>query len=224
MSARQNILKKVRIGAGAAQADSLRAAAVDSRLANPPVGVVPSRGQLPRLERVALFCAMAESAAATVERVAKRGLVPKAVAAYLRSRNLPASLRMGLDPRLLAMPWPSARTLQVRGGAADPEDMAGLSHALCGIAETGTLVLASGPENPTSVNFVPEHHIVVIDGKDIVGDLETAFSRIRQTIGRGGMPRSVNLITGPSRSADIEQTVLLGAHGPRALHLVVIDG
>jgi L-lactate dehydrogenase complex protein LldG len=112
----------------------------------------------------------------------------------------------------------------VKHGPAEAEDEVGVSHALAGVAETATVVLHSGSANPSTVNFLPEHHIVVVDAKDIAGDLETVFSRIRQTFGKGEMPRTVNLITGPSRSGDIEQKLLLGAHGPRALHLIVVDG
>lgn len=224
MNGREAILSKMRAALGASATDAARAKTVTKRLSNAPVGVVPARGQLPERERVALFCEMAQKVSATVERVKRPADVPRAVAAYLRARNLPASVRMGADGRLAAMPWKSARALEVKTGPADPEDKAGVSHAFAGVAETGTIALPSGPENPTTVNFLPEHHIVVIDAKDIAGDLETVFSRVRQAFGKGRMPRTLNLITGPSRSADIEQTLLLGAHGPRALHLIVVDG
>jgi L-lactate dehydrogenase complex protein LldG len=97
-----------------------------------------------------------------------------------------------------------------------------VGHALAGVAESGTIVLASGADNPTTLNFLPETHIVVLAAADIVGDYESAFDMIRDRYGKSAMPRTVNLITGPSRSADIEQTILLGAHGPRRLHLVIV--
>ncbi|MCO0638386.1 lactate utilization protein, partial [Lutimaribacter sp. EGI FJ00014] len=168
-----------------------------------------------------LFCEMAEKVSATIDRVKKPADVPKAVSTYLRARNLPASVRMGADERLRAMPWSGVKSLEVKSGRADPEDEVGVSHALAGVAESGTIALHSGTDNPTTVNFLPEHHIVVVDAKDIAGDLETVLSGLRQRFGKGKMPRTLNLITGPSRSADIQQTLLLGAHGPRALHLIV---
>jgi L-lactate dehydrogenase complex protein LldG len=64
--------------------------------------------------------------------------------------------------------------------------------------------------------------MVIVDAADIVGDYETVWRRLRERLGPGSMPRTVNLITGPSRSADIEQTIILGAHGPRALHILVV--
>jgi len=80
----------------------------------------------------------------------------------------------------------------------------------------------SGPANPTTLNFLPDNHIVVLKRADLVGDLESLWSRLRQRFGAGTLPRTVNLITGPSRSADIEQKMLLGAHGPRRLHILIV--
>ena len=224
MSGREAILGKIRASLGSPTSNAARADLVAKRLADAPVGVVPARGQLPEKERVGLFCAMAQKVAATVERVQQPEHVPEAVATYLRSKNLPASVRMGADERLRAMPWTAITSLEVKAGPAVSEDEVGVSHAVAGVAETGTVVLHSGPANPTTVNFLPEHHIVVVDAKEIAGDLETVFAKVRHAFGKGQMPRTLNLITGPSRSGDIEQKLLLGAHGPRALHLIVIDG
>jgi L-lactate dehydrogenase complex protein LldG len=224
MSARETILGSVRGALKAAPGDAARASAVAERLGAAPRGVVPARGQLPPAERVALFAAQAEKLAATVERVESMDAVPASVAAYLRARNLPASLRMGADPALAGMPWAEQPTLEVRHGPSDGGDVVGLSRAAAGVAETGTLVLASGKDNPTTINFLPEHHIVVVAASDIEGDLEAAFAKIRNGYGKGKMPRTLNLISGPSRSGDIEQKIILGAHGPRALHIIVVGG
>jgi L-lactate dehydrogenase complex protein LldG len=129
---------------------------------------------------------------------------------------------MGSDPLLHGLPWDSTPQIEVAHGRSDGKDAVSVSHALAGVAESGTIMLASGPENPTTLNFLPETHIVVLAAADIVGDYESAFDMVRSRHGRGTMPRTVNLITGPSRSADIEQTLLLGAHGPRRLHLVIV--
>ncbi|MBA3448126.1 MAG: lactate utilization protein [Pseudaminobacter sp.] len=222
MSSRDAILNKVRHSLGRTEDDAARQKAVAGRLKKAPLGVIPARGQLGARERVELFHVMAEKLYATVERLKKPDDVPKAVAAYLRGKNLPASLRMGGDPRLAAMPWAKQRALEVKSGPSDGDDMTGVSHAMAGIAETGTLVLHSGPANPTTINFLPEHHIVVIDVADIDGDLEAAISSVRKKFGKGKMPRTMNLISGPSRSGDIEQKLILGAHGPRALHIIVV--
>lgn len=224
MSSRDAILAKVRASLAAGADDGARRHAVEARLAKPPRGVIPARGQLPAEGRIALFAKMAEKYSASVEHVRGHGDVPKAVAAYLRSKNLPQAIRMGADTRLAAMPWDRQRAMEIRTGASDGDDEVGLSHAFGGVAETGTLVMTSGGDNPTTINFLPEHHLVVIEAKDIDGDMETALAKVRKTFGKGKMPRALNFITGPSRSGDIEQKIILGAHGPRALHIIVVDG
>ena len=90
------------------------------------------------------------------------------------------------------------------------------------MAESGTLALLSGPDNPTTLNFLAENHFVVVFAQDVLGDMESVIARLRTAYGAGVMPRALNFVTGPSRSADIEQTLLLGAHGPRRLHIVVV--
>ena len=224
MSSREAILGKVRRALGSAADDAARLQAVEKRLARPLKGVIPARGQTGDAERVQIFCAEAEAVHATVKKVRGPDAVPAAIASYLRAKNLPADIRMGDDSRLRAMPWERQKALTVRSGASDGDDLTGVSHAYAAIAETGTVVLHSGADNPTTVNFLPEHHIVVVAARDIVGDLETALGKIRRKFGRGEMPRTLNLITGPSRSGDIEQKLLLGAHGPRSLHLIVVEG
>jgi L-lactate dehydrogenase complex protein LldG len=84
------------------------------------------------------------------------------------------------------------------------------------------LFLLSGPDNPTTLNFLPEAHIVLIEAADIAGCYEEAFDRLRAIYGEGNLPRSVNLISGPSRTADIEQTIVRGAHGPRRLLVLIL--
>jgi len=173
-------------------------------------------------ERIALFMKQADKALASIERVPSAELVPEAIAMYLRSKNLPAELKRGEDPRLAALPWERAPQLAISTGPTGGRDLVGVSHAGAGVAETGTIVMLSGPDNPSTLNFLPDYHIVVLSAGDITGDYETAFDRVRAQYGPGVMPRTVNFITGPSRSGDIEQKLLLGAHGPRSLHILVV--
>lgn len=222
MSGRESILAKVRASLDAhANADARKHAVVD-RLKRAPKGIIPARGKLPPEERVALFCEKLQGLAATVDRVKDYDSVPRAIAAYLRERNLPATFRMGSDKRLTTIPWDKQRSLQIKSGPSDGDDEVGVSHANSAVAETGTLVMVSGAANPTTINFLPEHHIVVVDAAHVDGDLEAAIGRVRKKYGKGEMPRTVNFISGPSRSGDIEQKIILGAHGPRALHVVVV--
>lgn len=222
MSGREAILNRIRASLGAGPGDEARRGAIEARLARAPRGVIPARGQLPDEARIALFMAMAARAAATVERVEQAEDVPAAIATVLRARNLPAGFRMGDDPRLRAMPWRNQPTLAIRRGPSDGEDEVGVSHAFAAVAESGTAVLLSGMDNPTTINLLPETHVVIVEARDIAGDLESVIGRVRARYGKDAMPRTVNLVTGPSRSGDIEQKLILGAHGPRALHLIVV--
>ena len=221
---REAVLARIRSSLGRGSEDAARRKAVEDRLAETPKGIIPSRAHLPPDERIDLFCKMAEGVQASVERLDGAAEIPGAVAHYLRARNLPKQIRIGADHRLTSLDW-TGRTpdLDVRSGRAQASDMATVSHALAGIAETGTRALSSGPDNPTTLNFLPEHHIAVVRASDIIGDMESLWPMIREIHGKGRMPRTVNFITGPSRSADIEQTLLLGAHGPRALHILIVS-
>jgi L-lactate dehydrogenase complex protein LldG len=223
MTSRDTILATIRRSLGVSGREAPRALSVEERLERAPRGVIPARGQGEPQERLATFRAMAEFAQATVAEAETADEVPHLVAAFLRDLNLPSTIRRGDDPRLAAMPW-GRTTLEVSVGRSGGADLSAVSHALAGIAETGTIVMASGPDNPSTLNFLPDNHIVVVDAKDVVGDYESMWSKIRRAYGKGDMPRTVNWITGPSRSADIEQTLLLGAHGPRRLHIIVVGG
>ena len=221
-STREAVLGRIRRSNGARPNDPERRRIVEERMAGAPVGIVPQRGQLPQDEQVALFIRMAERANATTARIAGYGDLAGEVSRWLRENNFPADLRMSEDPRFANADF-DATSLTIRKGVSDGDDLNGLSHAETAIAETGTLVLVSGPENPTSLNFLPENHIVVVKADRIGGEMEAVFPMLRARYGKGEMPRSLNFVTGPSRSGDIEQTLLLGAHGPRALHIVIVD-
>jgi L-lactate dehydrogenase complex protein LldG len=222
MSSRDAVLASIRRSLGVSGREAPRRAAIAERLNRHPRGVVPSRGQLQSKERLALFRSMVELAAGTLDEVLRPEDVPAAVAALLRAHNLPLALRRGDDPRLAAVPWERERTLEIATGPTDGSDLVSVSHAFGAAAETGTLVLTSGRDNPTTLNFLPDTHVVVVNADDIAGDYETLWDRLRGTFGAGTMPRTVNWITGPSRTADIEQTLILGAHGPRRLHVIVV--
>lgn len=221
--ARQAVLGTIRRALGVTGREAPRRDAVAARIAAARPGVIPARGQLDAAGRADLFCAQARAAAATVARVASLAEVPGEVARFLRDANLPAAIRRGADPTLAALPWGDT-ALDVEAGPSDGSDVNGLSRAFGAVAESGTLALVSGPDNPTTLNFLPDNHVVVVEARDIAGDYEAVFARLRARFGAGAMPRTLNFITGPSRSADIEQTLVLGAHGPRRLHIVVVDG
>jgi L-lactate dehydrogenase complex protein LldG len=170
---------------------------------------------------VALFCQWAETLNATVARVGP-GEVPGEVSAYLARNNLPANVAMAPSPLLEGYDWASQKMLSIRRGRGQGSDQVSVTGAFAGIAETGTVVMASGPDHPVSLNLLPDTHVVVLREADIVGGYEDVWGRLRARYGKDLMPRTVNTITGPSRTGDIEQTIELGAHGPRRMHILVV--
>ena len=219
-TSRDAILGKLRRAALRDGDEAAARATVEARLKGHPRGVIPARGKLDRKGLLELFAAQAAAVDATVARVSALDEVPAAVADYLRGENLPTALRMAPDPKLDACSWDRAPMLDISYGKAEAEDQVTVTGAFAGIAETGTLMLASGPESPTTLNFLPDTHIVVLRADDMVGAYEDGWDRLRAT---GRIPRTVNFITGPSRSGDIEQTLHLGAHGPRRLHVILVE-
>ncbi len=218
---RMRILGGIRAGLGRGALDEAQTDALRAGLAAHRRNLIPARAAaLDHAGQVALFIAMAEEVDATVARVADVGDVPAEIAAYLSRQNLPARLVMTPDPALDDIPWSAQPLLEIRKGRAEDSDAAGVTACFAAIAETGTLMLVSGPESPTRNNFLPDTHVVVLRAHEVVAAYEDAWDRLRQ---RGAMPRTVNFVTGPSRTGDIEQRLVLGAHGPRRLHIVLID-
>jgi L-lactate dehydrogenase complex protein LldG len=221
--ARAAILGRIRRSLAVSGDDARRREAVAQRLALHPRNLIPERASLDHAGRVALFRAQAEAVQATVEEAASPADIPQRVSDYLRRHNLPQRLRHGSDRLVAALPWQKgAPHVEVLTGRAENGDEVSLSHAFAGVAETGTLILPSGPDNPTTLNFLPDTHIVVLAKADVVGVYEDVWDRLRAAYGEGVMPRTLNMITGPSRTADIEQTLELGAHGPRRLHVILV--
>ncbi|MFM7658353.1 MAG: lactate utilization protein C [Burkholderiaceae bacterium] len=168
---------------------------------------------------VGRFCQQAERTSQTLDRVAQAADVPAAVARYLDGLGI---VRQAIAWRTLAdLPW-QASGIDVAFRKPVNEDLVGMTGCFCAIAETGTLMLLSGPETYSSAALLPETHIALLPVSRIVGSMEEAFALAKQE--RGELPRATNFISGPSRTGDIEQTIVLGAHGPYRVHVILIDG
>ena len=212
MSARDDIIGRVRRGVAKADYASRRAAA-EAALGAPVRGPQPVMAT----DLVARFKAKAEYLASTVDVVVALTDVPVAVAAYLSTNGL--GQQAVATPDVGSLKW-SGACLQVETRAAVDADKVGISGCFCAIAETGTLMLLSGPETPATVSLLPETHIARVDVSRIVATMEDAFALLRAE--HGSLPRAVNFISGPSRTGDIEQTIVLGAHGPCRVHLILV--
>ncbi len=205
-----------------------RAAALETRLTARPRGPVPARAQgLARAGLLDLLERQAKAVACSVDRVATLDQVPAALAGYLKGQNLPAEIEMSPDPTLDLVPWSAAPMLRIARGRPSGAEGVGVTSAFAAVAETATLMIASGPDSPATMNFLPDTHVVVLPASRVVGPLEDAWDRLRATrdgpLAAASMPRTINLVTGPSRTGDIEQKIEMGAHGPRRLHLIVVE-
>lgn len=210
MSARERILARL-AAAHSARAD---AGTVDTYLRQ------HSCGPSPRIDSnlADRFVERAARLATDVERVAALSDVPAACARYLAMHRAPAAVVVW--PDLLSLAW-REHGISVDARIARGDDVVGITGAFAAIAETGTLMLLSGPTTPASVSLVPDIHIAVVRTGQLVPTMEDAWARLRAA---SAMPRAVNFVSGPSRTADVEQTVTLGAHGPRRVLILLIDG
>jgi L-lactate dehydrogenase complex protein LldG len=229
MTARDQILSGIRRSLNRSTLEGAAAAPLEQRVAQPPRGPVPARTQgLNHKALIDLFETYALDVSASVARVASLDDVPDAVAGFLAGQNLPAEIAMAPDTLLDRAPWHKRPLLHIRKGRSDGGDAVGLSAAFTGIAETATLMLASGADSPSTLNFLPDTHVVVLPASRVVGPMEDAWAKLRAAnpgakLSGASMPRTVNFITGPSRTGDIEQKILMGAHGPRRLHIVIVE-
>lgn len=210
--AREAVLAGIRRALHRGELDPSAKSAIDERLSQPRPNLLPSAdGDL--AER---FIARASALSATIARVAALEGVPAEVAAYLAKSKL--STRLVVAAPLAGLPWPAA--LSVRTGAAEKDDLVCVTPCFAAVAETGSLVLLSGADSPTTLNFVPDDHIVIVRIEQIVRHIEQVWSKVRES--HDMLPRTINIISGPSRTADVEQTLQLGAHGPRSLHVILV--
>jgi L-lactate dehydrogenase complex protein LldG len=215
MSAREKILARVRTAQGrTGEATQAERDEVQKIIGQKNIGPRP----VLQGDMVERFKKLALEMICTLDEVASESEVPAACKAYLQKNNLPTS----------GVAWPLFKQLDWNSVGIDVEfrrptgsDGIGISGAFAALAETGTLMLLSGENTTASVSLVPETHIAILHKNRIVPYMEDAFALLRKE--KGDMPRAVNFVSGPSRTADIEQTIVLGAHGPYRVHIILVN-
>ena len=214
MTARDNILSRIRAAQGRSGAPSAQEReAIASHIKAHPQSPRP----LSDWEPVARFSERALTLATTVDQTSRIADVPLAVARYLQQHKLPRNAVCW--PEFFELEWRAA-DINIEVREAQGSDLVGITGAFCAIAETGTLMLLSGPRTPAATSLLPETHIAIVHTGRIVRGMEDAWDLLRNE--HGAMPRAVNFISGPSRTADIEQTLVLGAHGPYRVHIILV--
>ena len=218
MGSRENILRRIRSAQGKTGSEPSEAeiAAAREVIARHVVGPQPAAAHAG--ERVARFRGECDRLSTTHARVASMGEVPGEVARYLAAGKLEA--RVVAWESLAALDW-SATGVLVDQRPANGDDRTGLTDCFCSIAETGTLLLLSGPRTPKATALLPETHLCVARVARMVDTMEDAFALLRAAVGEP--PRATFFVSGPSRTADIEQTIVIGAHGPYRVHVILVD-
>ncbi len=213
--ARDAILARLHSALARERLDPATQMQLDARLTSPLKGPQPT---LPG-DKVAHFIDKASAAASTVAHADSPASVVHTIQEYLITHALAPSLVIAPTPPLVSLPWPQDMHVERRAALAD--DMTALTAAFAGVAETGSLVLLSGPQTPTTLNFLPDHYMCILSRRRIVSHTEDVWSLLREEY--EGLPRALNFISGPSRTADVEQSIQLGAHGPRRVLVILID-
>jgi L-lactate dehydrogenase complex protein LldG len=210
MTARDRILSAIRNSLGPRRPDPDAIAAEAAALLADPQATRPP---LAAPDLAEAFALKAMALGTTIDHVPDMAAVPAALRRYLADHGLSG---VALQPaaELAALDWDGIATHT--DIAAD--EAAGLGLARWGIAESGSLVIHSGTDNPILLSFLPLHHILVLRRNDLLPHLEDYAAAMQ---GRA-QPRNAILITGPSGTTDIEGSYVRGAHGPGFLHVLLV--
>jgi len=209
MNAREAIMQSIRKGLKRETLVSLEERNIQRLEAH----IIPQHVQISNSEIIKLFITKAKSVSATVAS-GDPGEIVDLVKDYLKGDRSAIKVAPGLEQ----LTWGD---LPIAFGTAIETDRVGISQAIAAVAETGTLVCAASPKTPTLLNFLPETSIILLEKRQIMATYEEAWQQFALN---KCLPRTINFITGPSRTGDIEQKLLLGIHGPKKLHIILIDG
>ena len=160
--------------------------------------------------------------------ISSRLEIPQTVQKIINERNLDAGCELVVSPEIQgwSLDWnlidDNNKPLKPRFDRARDSDQVSVTPIFMAIAETGTLMLTSDPKRPVSLNFLPDIHIAILFADQLFATMEQGFAQIRRTYG-SKIPRTINFISGASRTGDIEGEILHGIHGPRHLYLIWIQ-
>ena len=217
-TARQQILGRIRSGLKRGPLNAQQQTHLSQELTSRTRTTQPARAKVTGQAALDDFKAMALEVATEIVDLSNLEQLPKVMSQLMQDSNLTLQpLVLANEPDLVALNW-AAAGIDTEIRVSTKGDSVSLTNSLCGVAETGTLVLRSSPHSPTTLNLFPDIHCAVLHKDSIVAGYEDAWDWVRD----GGIPRTVNFVTGPSRSADLEQTLRMGAHGPKRLVIFLV--
>ncbi|WP_439102197.1 LutC/YkgG family protein [Congregibacter sp.] len=180
----------------------------------------PAAAPLPAADLGEALRSNLHSNGATSATVDTRSAAVQEISRFITQKHGQRRIVTGHDPRLAALPWRDGGLLP-RFDSAQSGDTVSVSYAYCAVAESGSLALLLDRNNPGLNNLLVEDHIILVERKDIHERLESIWTeRSLQT--PATRPRGLMMISGPSSTADIAMQLVLGAHGPRALHVIIV--
>ncbi len=190
---REEILRRIGAALGAHTPSEVEQAEREQRIEAPPLGPrVPFTGDL-----LARFMAKAAGNLFTLERIQSLQMLVPSVRALLT--DIEGDPDISVAPALAHVGWPAE--WKINRGAGRPVEPLSVTLAYAGIAETGSVVMRSGAATPTTLNFLPDTHVIVLRAADIAAYAEDVWRRMH--VEGGAWPRTVNVISGPSRTADV---------------------
>lgn len=215
MSARENILARIRTQSGKSGATSdTEFAAVRAHISKHQRGPLPS---IAMHDPVAHFIDECARLKTTLAQCSDATQIPVEVARYIAAESLQPQCTVWRE--FAALDW-SGAGVTFNDRPAEADDLIGVTGCFCGVGETGTLLLLSAPATPKATALLPETHICIVKKSRIVPAMEDAFALMRNESHEP--PRATFFVSGPSRTADIEQTIVIGAHGPYRVHVILV--
>lgn len=212
MTTRDVILAKIR------EARVNKAMQIDPAAA----AVSPARVSRGAVNLLGQFIELARAEAATVDQLAAVAEVPAAVARYVEDQDIVDGVVLGLDPQIRSLDWQAVASLKCSDRPLRADGDTVITGCYAALADCGAVVVASSPEHPVELNFLSANHIVLLRRERVLADLDQLWSQLRQDYANRALPRCINLIVGPSRTADLGVPPILGAHGPGRVHILII--
>jgi L-lactate dehydrogenase complex protein LldG len=222
MNSRDMVLARLTDRLNAHSTGESRRGNVHVRIADHPANTIPGRGQVPAKERVQLFETMLSQVHGTVAGINSSADIPRAIYDYLKTNNLGTEICLSPDIADLELDWLLVPGLKVGQWQARQSIEVGITGCYGAVAETGSLVVCSSAIHAITMNFLAETNIVILRVCDIVGVYEEIWTRMRQETS-SRMPRDLTLISSPSCTGDIEMILEYGAHGPKNLHVIILE-
>ncbi len=172
-------------------------------------------------DTVERFILKVQASGASVDRLRSLQEVPEAVQAFLTQHGQRPSIVVTDDDALRQIEWPDG--LQVQCRPASESDQTSVTGAVVAVAESGSIVVKSGKAGANSLAILPDNHISVVFTHQLVAHIDGVFDSYTDDGQSQPMPRVLSFITGPSKTADVEQTLQHGAHGPKRKHIILVD-